>query len=556
MEENQKEEGTKVEQFNGIALNDDIKNGDFNQPSQEGKRKNKKKKIIIIILIFVLLLVTLVLFLSFTNKKEEKVNTTKTDSKKVYSEYRMSGNQLENFDLKFLQLENNNKNAIYSPLSIKYALEMLSEGAKGKSKDQIDALIGDYKAKKYDNNLNMSFANALFIKNSFKNRVKDDYQNKLQQKYYADVIFDEFTNPNNINSWVSHKTFNLINNLIDNVDEAQFILVNALAIDMEWKNLIQATCETYKNQYSVKYAHEKYSEYIPVICEDSFGSVNFNNKTINSKASEIGASINNYDIINELGEDHIRQTISKEYQEWLNGGGCGGGEEDMATYVDKFITELKSNYGRVDSSTDFKLYNDDEVKVFSKELKEYNGTTLEYIGIMPINKDLNQFIKDSDAKSINSIIDKIKSVDKDNFENGKITKITGGIPLFKYDYQLNLMEDLKSLGVTDVFDPNKTDISNITDDKGVVIGDVSHKANIEFSNEGIKAAAATQAGGWGSAGCGFEHLYDVPVVTIDLTFDNPYMYIIRDKNTKEVWFIGTVYEPLENTLQNSKVINE
>jgi len=29
---------------------------------------------------------------------------------------------------------------------------------------------------------------------------------------------------------------------------------------------------------------------------------------------------------------------------------------------------------------------------------------------------------------------------------------------------------------------------------------------------------------------------------IDLTFDNPYMFVIRDKDTGEVWFTGTVYE--------------
>ena len=75
--------------------------------------------------------------------------------------------------------------------------------------------------------------------------------------------------------------------------------------------------------------------------------------------------------------------------------------------------------------------------------------------------------------------------------------------------------------------------------------DARHKANIEFSNNGIKAAAATSlSGGKGAGGsCVFDYRYDVPVKKIDLTFDNPYMIIIRDKNTGEVWFTGTVYEP-------------
>ena len=37
--------------------------------------------------------------------------------------------------------------------------------------------------------------------------------------------------------------------------------------------------------------------------------------------------------------------------------------------------------------------------------------------------------------------------------------------------------------------------------------------------------------------------YDVPVETIDMTFDKPYFFLIRDKVSGEVWFMGTVYEP-------------
>ena len=28
-----------------------------------------------------------------------------------------------------------------------------------------------------------------------------------------------------------------------------------------------------------------------------------------------------------------------------------------------------------------------------------------------------------------------------------------------------------------------------------------------------------------------------------ITFDKPFMYIIRDTKTKDIWFIGKVYEP-------------
>ena len=79
-------------------------------------------------------------------------------------------------------------------------------------------------------------------------------------------------------------------------------------------------------------------------------------------------------------------------------------------------------------------------------------------------------------------------------------------------------------------------------DKGYIDTAV-HKANIDFSNDGIKAAAATAVGGKGSTGCGFEYLFEVPTIKIDLTFDKPYIYFVRDVKTGEVWFMGTVYQP-------------
>ena len=46
----------------------------------------------------------------------------------------MQGNGLSDFDLKFLKLENGAENKIYSPLSIKYALQMLAEASGGDSR--------------------------------------------------------------------------------------------------------------------------------------------------------------------------------------------------------------------------------------------------------------------------------------------------------------------------------------------------------------------------------------------------------------------------------------
>ena len=541
------------------------------QNDNNKKKSNKGLKVLIITLISVLVLAGAGVGCYFaffkgkassnSDEKKSETKSIKNKSAEVFSTYKLTGNGLEDFDLSFLKINNSNKNTIYSPLSIKYALQMLSEGANGNTKKEIDSTIGSYKTKKYNNSQNMSFANGMFIKNSFKNNINPQYTNKLQDKYNAEVILDDFNNANTMNKWVSDKTFNLVNNLLtdEKVKSLNFILVNALAIDMEWNKRIQATCGNYKDSYGLSYSHEKYNDYILTLCGDhDFASINFDGKD-NIKGLEIGASINNYDIVKTLGEDKIRKTVGDEYKKWLEtdeGKAMvkdGYYDADVNKYLDKYISEINKNYKQVDVSTDFRFYTDDNVKIFAKDLKEYNGTTLQYVGIMPKKDKLDEYIKNTDAKSINKIISNLKDVKLENFEEGKVTRVVGTIPVFKYEYEMNLTKELPKIGIKDVFDKDTADLSNLVkNSKETYISDASHKANIEFSNEGIKAAAATQMGGAGSSGGGFDYLFDVPIKIIDLTFDKPYMYIIRDKSDGEVWFVGTVYEPTVNTVQGQK----
>lgn len=425
---------------------------------------------------------------------------------------------------------------------------MLGEGAKGNSKVQIDNIIGEYKANKYTNSSNMSFANAIFVNNLYKDNIKNTYISNLSNKYNAEVIFDSFQTADNVNSWVNNKTLGLINDLVDNasVNDKQYMLINALGIDMEWNRIMQADGNTnYKDLYVVSYPHTNYGASISPINNVDYPSVKFNNN-MNAKSVEIGASINNYDIVKELGEDNIRKTVGDGYEKWLKeeGNFCPG-SPDVKTFLDNYIKEINTGYKRVDSSTDFSFYNDEVIKVFSKDLKQYDNTTLQYIGIMPKTEELTDYISKINTSKINDIISKVKTIELSNFNYGKVYKIIGNIPLFKFDYKLDLMSDLKKLGIKDVFDVKTVDLSNLSEEK-TFIETAIHKANIEFSNYGIKASAATALGGAGSTGCLFEYRYDLPVETIDITFDRPYLFLIRDKNTGEVWFSGKVYQPTAN----------
>ena len=448
--------------------------------------------------------------------------------------------QISSLDFNFMKLENTKENMVYSPLSIKYALKMLEDGADGETKEQISKLTGRMSIKKYNSNDNMAFANSLFVRDTFRESIKKTYINGLKNKYNAEVIIDTFEDSKTVNDWVEKNTLDLIPNILpEGKIDNDFLLINALGIDMEW---VDTFIE--RDGSNCVYSHTTFGWWTM----DNVVSMRFGKDNQKVSGMDIGASVNRYDIVATLGEENIRKTVGDEYRIYY--------EEDFKTdkekaeaeleqYLDYYIKSIDSNYRRIDYSTDFSYYTDDEVKVFAKDLKEYEGTKLQYIGIMPIKEELDDYISKVDDSKISSYIENLISFDKiENFKKDVVTKVKGYIPKFDFEYELSLEDDLKKLGVVDIFDEEKADLSKLTNVEDAYINKAIHKANIEFTQDGIKAAAATMFGGLGAGG-DFDYYYDLPVEEIDLTFNKPYMYLIRDVKNGEVWFAGAVYEPLD-----------
>lgn len=512
-------------------------------------KKRKKGPIIAVILILLFLATCggLGAFFLFLDDKEPKKDDKKEEEviavDENYLSYKIVGNSIGDFDIRFLQTDNNEKNKVYSPLSIKYALAMLSEGASGETKEQIDTILGDYQARSYINSKNMSFANAMFIRDTYKDAVNDEYINTLKTKFNASIIYDPFEKPDNINNWVKENTFGLVDGLIEDTTDLEFVLANALAIDMEWVNKIKPA----EGIYSVSFAHREFSVWIDDLVNGGYPTMKFKGTDYDSKSVDFAAVANRYDIVADLGEQNIIDTVTADYNKWLAEDPCGiaSSSPSAAEYIPQYMSEIKEGYGHISSSTDFSFYVDDNVKVFSKDLKEYDGTTLQYVGIMPTKEELSKYIESLKSSDIDTLINSVKPIELNSFKDGVITQVEGIIPLFNFEYELNLMKNLKMLGVQNVFDVEKADLSNMV--KGeAFIGSAAHKANIEFSNDGIKAGAATALGGMGAAGCDYDYIYKVPIEKIDITFDKPYLFFVLDKKTKEVWFTGTVYEPKES----------
>ena len=453
-------------------------------------------------------------------------------------------NKVKDFDLAFLKLENKETNLIYSPLSIKYCLAILSEGANGDTKTQIDNVLDGYVPKTYTNSKHLSLANLVAIKDDIE--VNPEFEEVLGDKYRIGIIKESFSDPTNINNWIDKKTFGMIDNYIDSFDSnLKFLILNALAIDMDWVNKIQ-------NHFYYYGDHIFYGKHINQYAEGIYTPMAFNGKIV--KGTEFTTVANKYDILNDVGEENIRNTVGNDlYYKLLEDEYIYSdmsyyyGSDDIDTivynYLDQYIDELDQNYQFFESSTDYYYYVDDSIKVFAKDLKEYDGTQFQFVSILPKKETLNNYISKLSLDEVNNLISKVKAPNYEDFEEGYITEVKGFFPTFKFDCDLDLNEDLKKLGITDIFDVNKADFSKMVGEESITV-DTKHKSTIELSNDGIKAAAITELGGYG-AGEHYDYLNSVPVKYIDLRFDDPFLFLIKNKDTNEIWFVGTLYEAEE-----------
>lgn len=166
------------------------------------------------------------------------------------------------------------------------------------------------------------------------------------------------------------------------------------------------------------------------------------------------------------------------------------------------------------------------INALAMDLKRYNNVQLEFMAIMP-NKDLNTYIENFTTDELNKITNKLTLASET--KNG----LHIFMPKFRFEYELALKEDLIKLGIRDMFGGN-ADLSNISD-VCTYVSEAIHKATIDVKMDGIKAAAVT--------GLGLKPISGKITKSKEIKIDKPFMFIIRDKNTGEIWFTGALYKP-------------
>ncbi len=140
------------------------------------------------------------------------------------------------------------KNVVFSPYSVFAATAMATEGAKGQTLEELEALMGvsqeDLAAAyglylgEYGKASGLLTANSIWVDTYEGLMINQDTFDRLQASYGAGAFHKDLQSPETVaqlNKWISEHTKGRIPQMIDKLSEtSRLALVNALSLDAEW----------------------------------------------------------------------------------------------------------------------------------------------------------------------------------------------------------------------------------------------------------------------------------------------------------------------------------
>lgn len=118
---------------------------------------------------------------------------------------------------------------------------------------------------------------------------------------------------------------------------------------------------------------------------------------------------------------------------------------------------------------------------------------------------------------------------RSEYKNSSYPMVDLSVPKFDVAGSLDMTDTLKSLGVTDIFDFEKSDFSPLTEGD-IAITSAEHAARVTVDEEGVTAAAFTT---FDYSGAG------LPTEKVDFKLDRPFLFVIMGKSSIPL-FIGIV----------------
>ena len=123
-----------------------------------------------------------------------------------------------------------------------------------------------------------------------------------------------------------------------------------------------------------------------------------------------------------------------------------------------------------------------------------------------------------------------------DWENRKDLTVNQSIPKFDTAGEIDLINGLKALGVTDVFDHQASDFTPMTTEvEEIFVSQAQHAARVAIDEEGVTAAAYTAISTEGAS--------EPPEEEVDFVVDRPFLFAVTGVGG-QLLFAGVVNQPL------------
>lgn len=159
-------------------------------------------------------------------------------------------------------------------------------------------------------------------------------------------------------------------------------------------------------------------------------------------------------------------------------------------------------------------------------MKYYNNCKYGFVALLP-----------NEGVSVSDYIGGLDGEDLYNMlANPQYVKVNTSIPKFETEYNVEMGNILKGMGMTDAFDEKIADFGKLGESKagGIHIGRVIHKTFISVGEKGTKAGAATVVEMLD------KNSADLPSEVKTVNLDRPFVYMIVDCENNIPLFIGTM----------------
>ncbi|MBQ6335019.1 MAG: hypothetical protein IJI46_08135 [Erysipelotrichaceae bacterium] len=401
----------------------------------------------------------------------------------AYSRYRDFSNRL------LINSIERGKNEFISPLSLYYALAILTNGASGNTRRQLENTLGmntedlnnflhdmELFYKNYDDSSYFIKANALWFNTHHGLSLNKDFLATINE-YYGDCVAEnDFGDGSglakSVNDWASENTNGAIGDLVSDNDFTEltsFIILNALATGDKWSFPFDSA-DTYYQEFT---------------------SYNGEKKLV----------------------EMMHQTVWGHWSDSLSQGFA------RSLYNGVMVSAILPNEG---------------VDVY------------DYLNQMKQDTFIPYAVMDTGYSDIENTADGYDCIADIHYTNLSF-------PKFSFEREYDISEVLKKMGLSDIFDFSTSDFSAMADgdpqlvDK-LLVDQVKQKTELVVNEEEVVASAVTVVlGGLGAAGCD-----ERQTIYHDVVFDRPFIIVLSIGSDECLLplFVGVVND-LGETVSNA-----